>query len=237
MKKTIDIAITAWPRTFARIQYLAESLRTFREFVSASRHEMIVRVSAETLDVSPDQFSECTRVCREYGAIPHWRAKPPSLGGNMNDALMLGHGQFILLAQDDWSWLESVDLSDDAEFLEHEALAFIRYATFFTEFITNVYPASGRYELVNMTGPYCYGDQPHLRRSDFATRRSSTGGKPIGFYKTADYADGDLNYSVPENEMQEHLRNNGWQIAAYNPNACEHNGSLSTDPARHPQPA
>lgn len=230
MKPAIDIAVITWPRTMARLGYLAETLRTFREKVRASRHTMTIRVSAETLGVSPEQFSECTRICHEHGAVPHWRTKPPSLGGNMNDALMLGYGQFILLMQDDWSWLDEVNLSEDAYILDKQTqYAFIRYATFYTEFEGELGPLSR----VNMAGPYPYGDQPHLRRSDFATRRSATNGDPIGFYKWANYPD-EQNYSLPENEMQEHLRANGWEIAAYHPNVVEHNGCLSTAPERQP---
>lgn len=232
--KTIDIAMVAWPRTPERLDYMTETLRSIREFVTAPGFDIRLRVSLETIDVSTHLFTEARKACAEYDATPYWRGKLPSLAGNMNDALMLGHGDYILLTQDDWPWQKTVDISRDAMLLDVlPQYAFVRYATFYTEFagwIAQGVPL-GR---VNMSGPYPYGDQPHLRRKDFATRKSATGGAPIGFYVDPGPESGDLNYSTPENEMQVHLVKNGWQIAAYRPNVVAHNGCLSTDPARQP---
>lgn len=234
--KTIDIAMIAWPRTAERLGYMEETLASIREKVTASRHRIVMRVSLEMFDVRGDYFTAARRICAKYDAEPRWRAKPASLGGNMNDALMLGHGDFILLTQDDWPWVESVDLSDDADWLERAGdYALIRYATFYTEF-DGVLPGSELLN-VNMTGPYPYGDQPHLRRADFATCRSVTNGEPVGFYKDPGPYSGEANYATPENSMSEHLTAQGWKIAAYHPNVVSHNGCLSTDPERHPVPA
>lgn len=238
--KTIDIAMVAWPRTPERVGYMTETLRSIREFVTAPGFDIRLRVSLETIDVSTQLFTATRKVCAEYDATPHWRGKLPSLAGNMNDALMLGHGDYILLTQDDWPWQERVDISHDCDILEKSPwVGLIRYATFYTEFVEANHFARADFsvhelQIVNMHGPYPYGDQPHLRRKDFATRKSATGGAPIGFYVDPGPESGEANYATPENEMQVHLVKNGWQIAAYSPNVVAHNGCLSTDPARQP---
>lgn len=237
--KTIDIAMVAWPRTAERVGYMAASLKSIRQFVTAPGFKIQTRVSAETVDVPAEFYARTNSICRDMGIECRWRAKSPSLGGNQNDALMMGYGDFILLTQDDWEWQQPVDISRDCEFLDKgHQFAFVRYATFYTEFDAGLPRDDGTSICsVKMSGPYPYGDQPHLRRKDFATRKSQTGGAAIGFYADPGSEAGDLNYSQPENAMAEHLVMNGWQIAAYSPNVVAHNGSLSTDPARHPVPA
>ena len=230
--KTIDLVMISWPRDSARLEYLEKSLGSFRRYITAARHKIDAYISLETLDVSTENFLAAREICAKFAARPYWRNFPPSLGGNMNDALMLGHGDFKLLSQDDWAWNTPLDISDDADFLETAGkYALIRYATFYTEFdyptIGNIqYPRE--YQSIKMDGPYSYGDQPHLRRGDFATRKSATGGKPVGFYDVGGPGD----YATPENNMQAHLIENGWKIAAYNPNVVDHCGSLSSCPTR-----
>jgi len=232
--KTIDFCMVAWPRDEFRLQYFEASLKSFREFVTASRHIIRAYVSFETLDVSTENFQSARAVCRKYDVAPTWRAKPPSLGGNQNDALMIGHGEFKLTSQDDWAWNRPIDISPAADILERNCeFALIRFATFYTEFTGFDFEnASGqRFEFVKMDGPFPYGDQPHLRRADFATRKSQTGGEPIGFYHHSETGD----YATPENEMAHRLITNGWKIAAYHPNVVDHCGSMSSAPDRRPQ--
>lgn len=230
--KTIDICYVAWPRDEARLDYLRQSLESLKKFVRASRHQLAIYVSLETLDVSTELFTAARELCALFHAKPYWRNMPPSLGGNMNDALMLGYGDYKLLSQDDWAWERNIDLSIDADFLDVVFdYALIRYATFYTEFddlVTGTVPFGGVYENVKMDGPYPYGDQPHLRRGDFATKKSATGGDPIGFFVKSEFND----YAAPENIMAAHLVKNGWKIAAYSPNVCGHVGSLSSSLAR-----
>jgi hypothetical protein len=236
--KTIDVSMVAWPKTAERIEYMRRSLLSIRDRLRASRHSLVLRVSCETLDVSPLQFKETRDICAEYEATSHWRGKPPSLGGNQNDALLMGYGSFILLQQDDWEWQRDIDLSPLADFLESDpGIALLRCATYFCRFMDAGWVLGGEHvREIDHNSPYYYGDQPHIRRADFATRASSTGGQPVGFYRTADYLDGPANYSTPENTMAEHLAGNGWRVAALVPNACEHNGTLSTSPERQAQP-
>ena len=230
--KTIDLVMISWPRDAARLEYLEKSLGSFRQYVTAARHKIDAYVSLETLDVSTENFLEAREICAKFAARPYWRNFPPSLGGNMNDALMLGHGDFKLLSQDDWVWNRYTNISYDCELLDAaDHIALIRYATFYTEFGQldhERFPGQAIWKDVKMDGPYPYGDQPHLRRGDFATRKSATGGKPVGFYDVGGPGD----YATPENNMQAHLVENGWKIAAYNPNVVDHCGSLSSCPTR-----
>ncbi len=243
--KTIDICIVTWPRSEERLDYLRQTLESIATHVKASRHWIRVYLSSETLDVAMERFVAVNRLCGQMRELfpceTHWRAKRPSLGGNQNDALLLGHGEYKLLSQDDWVWTEHVDLSWDCEFLqEGTGYSFVRYATFYTEFKPRDFSiplAVGcpRYlHRVNTSGPWPYGDQPHLRRSDFAKRLSETGGKPIGFYTPGLQPDGSDNFGTAEIEMAVHLVENGWKIAAYNPNVVSHCGSLSCQPERWP---
>lgn len=224
--KTIDVCYVAWPKDDARLEYLQRSLASFRQFVTATRHKIEFHISAETLDVSTENFRATKEIANQYSAVLHWRNMPPSLGGNQNDCLQWGDGDYKLFSQDDWGWHTNIDVSDDADWIGHwTQYAMIRYATFYTEFTPqfwtdNINPI---YE-IKMDGPYPYGDQPHLRRADFATRKSATGGAPIGFYDIGPPGC----YTTPESNLSAHLRDNGWKIAAYNPKVVDHIGTLSS---------
>lgn len=227
--KTIDVCYVAWPRDIARTNYLMQSLESFRKNVSAADHNIEVHVSLETLDVSTEHFGAARKICEKYGARPYWRNMPPSLGGNQNDALMLGRGDYKLSSQDDWVWLTPHDISADADVLEtRPGAALVRYACYGTVFRGVFLRGEKFYHVIDNTGPYPYGDQPHIRRADFATRKSATGGNPVGFYFNSETGD----YATPENNFSEHLSRNGWEILAHVPNIVEHCGTLSSCPLR-----
>jgi hypothetical protein len=248
--KTIDVCMIAWPRDFHRLTYMEMTLRSFRQNLSAAGYSLRYYVSLETLDVSTEHFKQARQICAAYEAEPHWRAQPPSLGGNTNDALMLGHGEFKLFTQDDWVWKTPRDLATDCAVLERNPeYAMIRYATFYTKFIGNDLCRIGGpkiidgrsettqdgisgefevYNIVKMDEPYAYGDQPHLRRADFAVKKSATGGEPIGFYVRSETGD----YASPEHRMAAHLEREGWKILATQTNQTDHCGSLSSCPLR-----
>lgn len=228
--KTIDVCYVAWPKDDARLEYLQRSLASFRQFVTAYRHKIEIHISAETLDVSTENFRATQEIANQYSAALHWRNMPPSLGGNQNDSLRWGAGDYKLFSQDDWGWHTPVDISPDCDLLDFEnRVALIRYATFYTEFEhlweTNYFEEKSRILVnVKMDGPYPYGDQPHLRRANFATQKSPTGGAPVGFFDIGPPGC----YTTPESNLSVHLRDNGWKIAAYNPKVVDHIGSLSS---------
>lgn len=228
--KTIDIAMIAWPKTPDRVAYMDRTLETIRQNAVASRHLIQLYVSLETLDVSPANFHSARQACAKYNAVPYWRAKPPSLGGNNNDAIMLGHGDFKILNQDDWIWSSPTDISDDADFLDsHPDFAMVRYSTHYTasDGMVDSTPARELFS-IHMPGPYPYGGEPHMQRADFATRRSPTNGEPVGFFTMGETDQG--NYSDPENNMGHHLRVQGWKVAGYAKNISHHIATASTRP-------
>lgn len=239
----IDVCVITWPREQLRRQYLDRSLKSLARAVSASRHGMRIFVSAETQGVDLRAAVATQTICQTHGAHLHWRDAPASLGGNMNSALALGDGDYKLLTQDDWGWERNIDISDDAHFLrDNPEFAMVRYAVFYTRFLPNDPPKfwvvgdfmDQRYydaAEVDMTGSYPYGDQPHIRRADYKTRVSPTGGRPIGDYYVSEPGD----FGTPENAMAGHLAGNGWRIMARVPNVVAHIGVLSSDPARRPQ--
>ncbi|HTI49765.1 MAG TPA: hypothetical protein VL475_02395 [Planctomycetaceae bacterium] len=238
---TIDIAMTAWPRTAARLSYMRRTLESIQEHVRNSRGELRLRVSLESADVPTALERETEALLRgfrleQWGPVVSgenpvlsteviwaWRSKPPSLGGNMNDALRMCSGaDFILLTQDDWTWNHPTELSLDADQLGCAlGYAMIRYATFYCEF---THALNERLWNVDVNTKYAYGDQPHLRRGSFV--------EEFGWYVESQTGD----YATPEQAMADRLRENNWGIAAYHPNRVDHCGSLSSSEERQREP-
>jgi hypothetical protein len=170
-KLTIDVAMTSWPNHPRRIEYLTQILESLKEKLSASEHDLKFYCSAET---EPDPKAtwhgdELEAICQQYGIDLQWRDAKANLGANMNAAMRMGTGEFILLNQDDW-WLRApLDLSLGANLLHgHPELDIVRYCWPQADYMAlTLKEGPEGWRLIDPKGRWPYGDDPHLRRRDF----------------------------------------------------------------------
>lgn len=168
---TIDIAMTSWPNCPKRVAYMAEVLASLKANLSASGHHLRYYCSVET-ERDPKHTwcgDDLEELLESYDVWWTWREKPANLGGNMNDAIAMGDGEFVYLQQDDWRLDHPLDLSPGAHLLAtHKHLDIVRYS--WPE-APNMLPTfNGNldgWRRIAMRGNWPYGDDPHLRRRDF----------------------------------------------------------------------
>ena len=168
---TIDIAMTSWPNCPQRVEYMAEVLKSLKENVTASGHDMRCHCSIET-ERDP-KHTWCGDALADlldaHNIWWEWRDKPANLGGNMNDALAMGHGEFVYLQQDVCLLTEPLVLSPCAYLLSTlKQLDIVRYS--WPEDPRMVPTFNGNldgWRKIAMRGTWPYGDDPHLRRRDF----------------------------------------------------------------------
>lgn len=168
--ETIDVNIVTWPNHPKRIEYFRHMLATVRARLSASRHHLLWHCSSESQRDPQSTWhgDELEDICTEAGISLNYRFAPASLGGNMNAALRLGDSRFVFLVQDDFELLYDCDLSPGAELLDAQPdVDLIRYGW---PPMTQRRGEVAGWPLVDICGPWPYGDEPQLRRRDFASR-------------------------------------------------------------------
>lgn len=171
--ETIDIAIPTWPNHPKRIEYLRTMLERMLKGLRSDpmRHQFRIYCSYESQQ-DPDaewRGSELILLCRDLRINLKWRTELANLGANMNAAMAMGSGEYVYLQQDDWVLQHPLDLSPGADLLRrHPEIDIVRYN----------WPTSPDMEptfcgdiegwrLIDVNGPWPYGDDPHLRRRDF----------------------------------------------------------------------
>ncbi len=185
----IDVAIAAWPNHPKRLEYFQLVVESLREHLTASRHELRLFCSAETERDPARRWCglELEHLCTEHGISLSWRDAPANLGANMNAALAMCTGDYILLQQEDWRLKHPLDLSDGADFLAARGhLSVVDEPLGASPFLRpdilryswpedpKMHPAMIEqprwpcgYRQIDVGGKWPYGDDPHLRRPGF----------------------------------------------------------------------
>jgi hypothetical protein len=171
---TIDVAMTSWPNHPKRVEYIAQVLASLKSHLSASEHALRFYCSVET-ERDPRATwhgDDLAELLESYNVTWQSRGEPANLGANMNAAMGMGSGEFVYLQQDDWELRYDVDLSPGAALLARlPELDIVRYSW---PLAPGMHPTlDGDVEgwrLIDVNGPWPYGDDPHLRRRDFMNR-------------------------------------------------------------------
>ncbi len=172
--KTIDICMTSWPNHPERIKYTRTILEALRDNLIASSHELRFYMSAERQRDPKHTFHsvELVELCDRFNVELQWHEAPANLGANMNAAMRMGTGEFILLQQDDWLLKYPLDLSLGADLLErYNQLDIVRYCWPDNDQMRPTYNGElDGWRTIDPKGKWPYGDDPHLRRRDFMDR-------------------------------------------------------------------
>jgi hypothetical protein len=167
----IDIAMTSWPNHPKRIEYISIVLESLKANLSASGHELKLYCSIETQRDPKVTWhgDELAALLQQYGATYAWRDDTANLGANMNAAIRMGSGRFVLVNQDDWALRYPLDISPGAELLDrYHDLDIVRYCWPDSDNMRPTYCGDlDGWRLIDPKGRWPYGDDPHLRRRDF----------------------------------------------------------------------
>lgn len=177
--KLITIALVAWPNHPARWKAFLETLASLRRHLTATGYafEWVCSSESQADPMHKWYGSELNTLCDEEHIRLQFRQGTPGLGENMNAALQMCTGEYILLVQDDRPLLKPLDLAASVALLERlPEIAVIRYA----------WPQgrdvkTGQHRCKLMTHPdgwrrFCvrtgwlYGDEPHLRHRSYMSR-------------------------------------------------------------------
>ena len=116
----IDIALVAWPNHPKRWQCFQETLASLLRHLTATEHQLRYVCSSESVTDPNHQWygAELAALCKAEGVKLRFRESgPPGLGENMNAALKLCRGDYILLVQDDRPLLKPLDLNESVAFM------------------------------------------------------------------------------------------------------------------------
>jgi len=208
----IDIAIVAWPNHPKRWQCFQETVASLKRHLTAWSHTMRYVCSSEsTPDPKHRWFGdELKTLCEKEGIFMQFREGSPGLGENENAAMRLGHGDFILLVQDDRPLLKPLDLSESVDYMaRNRGVDLIRYAWPTGRSRLTTHPDGWR--RFDLLAPWPYGDEPHLRRRDFMDR--------WGWYHE------EVRHGAAEGIMLHHLKRGGATIVAADDIYFGHNGA------------
>ena len=211
----VDVVITAWPNHPRRIDYFRQTWAALQEKLTASHHSLRFHVSAES-ERDPDHpwhGDELQSMADTEGFDLRWREGPASLGANMNAALRLATAPTIFLVQDDWLLLEPLDLSPGIDFLvATPTVELLRYS--WPGDLPTFIPNIDGWRRIALDGMWPYGDNPHLRRSNFGNR--------FGWYLEGG------RHGRSEGEMLYRLVRLGTGIAVADRNYFDHIGQVAS---------
>lgn len=168
--KTIDVCLVTWPNHIARLAYFVTTFYSLKARLKASRHELRWYCSADCHYHPDNEWRDHDRIewmLEENSVSFNWKGgpgRPPNLGANMNAAMRMGDGDYIFLVQDDWLLLDDVDLSDGADKIGDFSESFVRYSWPDQDGMRPIFLShEGDFDQIDMSGPWPYGDDPHLR--------------------------------------------------------------------------
>ncbi len=219
----VEVAMTAWTNSVARLGYFEASLQAQAEKLTTG-----TRIRQKTLVCSEALSDMCNRVpcdmiAAANGCRVYYHNNPPEIGRNHNFLLSKLTADYTMFIEDDFLLLKPLDLSDDIDFLEaNPDFVMVRY------FIGNgatVRPMSdlgnGLYEISKRSN-YPYSNTPHLRhRERFAT---------LGGFRE------DAPWGAQEHAMGDKLRKSPLRIAVRRPDDYFiHAGRFASEQSRWPE--
>lgn len=173
----LQIAVTAFPNNWSRIEAFDQCARTHREKVTASRHA-IGRMIVASERVEPKYAQAFTRLCRRYDCELRWHGPPADIGRNSNLLWGLCTAPYVLWTQEDNFFVHPVDVSSDVDFLAaRDDCLIVRYVGSHLIGLLGEAPAGDLLE-IDRTQPWPFTDMAHLRHRERFTAR--VGPQPEG---------------------------------------------------------
>jgi hypothetical protein len=168
--ETIDVCIPTWPNHPRRIDYLRQMLE-HNEELRATGFSVRTYCSAESERDPACEWrgDDLEALCDQYAIELKWRIGPANLGANMNATMAMGSGELVYLQQDDWVLQERLDLSAGGRLLlDNPDVDIVRYNWPTAPGMEPTFCGDIKgWRLIDVQGPWPYGDDPHLRRRNF----------------------------------------------------------------------
>ena len=169
-RKDVQVAVTAFPNNWSRLEAFDECARSHREKISAGRHSIgPMIVAAERVE---EPYARAfRRLCDFHKCELHWHDPPADIGRNSNFLWGLCTAPYVLWTQEDNAFFRHVDISDDVDFLAaNEDCVIVRYVRSHLIRVLREVPGTDLLE-VDRGGPWPFTDMAHLRhRERFSLR-------------------------------------------------------------------
>ena len=215
---TIDVCFVTWPITPERIEAFAKCVWEWTERLSCDDADVIRwYCSTETGGCTKEQLDTVRHVCHLANITLHERQETPDQGSNLNIAMRMSNGDFLIMVMDDFHLAAELNVSPHCRFLnEHPEVATIRYGWQRTLFTDDIPGTDLRF--TDKSGPYPYATEPSLWRanweSEFGPWREHAG------------------YAGPENARCHQMRHSERPVAATKTLYAKWDHTLSTRPQR-----
>ncbi len=166
----VQVAVTAFPNNWSRLEAFDECARSHREKITASRHAMGPMIVAAERVEAPFALA-LERLCRRHGCLLHWHEPPADIGRNSNFLWEMCTCPYVVWTQEDNTFFHHVDISSDIDFLHaHQDCLIVRYVGSHLIRILGEVPGTDLLE-VDRGGPWPFTDMAHLRqRERFSAR-------------------------------------------------------------------
>ena len=214
----IDVAVVTWPNHPERWRCFQETLASWRKNLTAGPHTVRYVCSSESEPDPKHQWygDELAALCKQEGIPLQFRDGKPGLGENMNAALRMCKGDYIIVVQDDRPLVKPLAI---APYIQHLAkcpeVSLVRFSwpqgrnpTTYRFRVKVMTHPSGLRRLA-LSSPWIYGDDPHLRRRSFMAAH--------GWYIEG------VRHGASEGDMIQRLRRQGATIAVADEIYCGHN--------------
>ncbi len=218
----IDVCFVTWPRHSLRIDSFQRCVALWRQHLHCDPDDEIHwHCSTETQDCNHEQLASVREACNATPGYPaialSEQPGPADQGTNLNVAMRMARGDFIIMVMDDFHLTRGLNVSIHCRWLQdNPEVACIRYGWKITTFIGDIPDTDLQW--VNLAGSYPYATEPALMRGKWESE--------FGAWKE--------NHGIagPENTMVGVMRRSGRPIAATRIEIAEWVGTASCLPER-----
>lgn len=172
----MDIAagIITYPIHPTRLEYLEYCIKSLKQYVFASRHDLGWFVSCES-DTRGD-IQAVRDLCSTHGLLFYLNPRGPCMGANQNNAMRVAFdslsAKYLLLLIDDCHTDKELDVSIEVDMLDRNPeIDILRYHWSDRPGGRPAFHGRGDgYMQVDPTSVRFYDDSPHIRRSNYVEK-------------------------------------------------------------------
>jgi hypothetical protein len=164
---TIDVCFVTWPITDERIVAFAKCVSEWTARLRCDDGDLIGwYCSTETGGCTPLQLNAVRDICHYAQVILNERRETPDQGSNLNVAMRMPSGDFLIMVMDDFHLAAELNVSPHYRFLtERPDVSTVRYGWISSTFTGDIEGTDLQW--VNMKGGYPYATAPSLWRANW----------------------------------------------------------------------
>lgn len=163
----IDVCFVTWPITEERILSFGKCAKEWTERLACDfGDELRWMCSTETGGCTPEQIATVSDTCACHSIRLNEREGTPDQGSNLNIAMRMSEGDFLIMVMDDFHLAGNLNVSPHCRFLAgRPEVSTVRYGWISSTFTGNIEGTDLQW--VNMKGGYPYATAPSLWRANW----------------------------------------------------------------------